>query len=224
MKGKISEIFESVQGEGIFLGEPQLFVRLFGCNLNCSFCDTRQQHCVEYTPEELFAVLKHYRGKYHSIVFTGGEPLLQSDFLKRVMLLTRSDGYKNYLETNGTLTEELRDVIDCVDIVAMDFKLPSSTGFNGSIWEKHREFFKIATSQFVFLKSVVCSATTEEDIKQAIDLIKQIDRCAVFVLQPNSFEGRVLLQDKMESFRDMCQKENVVTCIIPQIHKLIGAR
>jgi organic radical activating enzyme len=103
IKGRISEVFESVQGEGLYFGEKQIFVRFFGCNLSCKFCDTKLNRFLEYEPQELFEELKLYQDVYHSISFTGGEPLLQKDFLKQVLQLTQKEGYKNYLETNGTL-------------------------------------------------------------------------------------------------------------------------
>ena len=85
MKAKIAEVFDSVQGEGIYLGERQLFVRFFGCNLSCDYCDTRPDRYLEYEPHELFDEIKLYGNNFHSICFTGGEPLLQKDFLKVVL-------------------------------------------------------------------------------------------------------------------------------------------
>src|SRR3990167_3151859 len=103
MTGKIAEVFDSIQGEGLYLGEKQIFVRFFGCNLSCKFCDTKSDRFTEYEPEELFEEIKLYHNSFHSISFTGGEPLLQNDCLKEVLKLTSGHGYKNYLETNGTL-------------------------------------------------------------------------------------------------------------------------
>ena len=128
MKGKIAEIFDSVQGEGIYLGEKQLFVRFYGCKLVCKYCDTKLNYFREYTPDELFKELKSYKDSFHSLVFTGGEPLEQKDFLKEALKLARARGYKTYLETNGVLYEELEEVIDLVDIVAMDLDYPAQPG------------------------------------------------------------------------------------------------
>lgn len=223
MTGRISEVFDSVQGEGLYLGEKQVFVRFFGCNLSCNFCDTKLSSFFEYEPHELFEEIILYNHDFHSISFTGGEPLLQKDFLKEVLMLTKKNDYKNYLETNGTLSGELEDVIDYVDIVAMDIKLPTSTGM-GNLWGLHRKFLKIASRKEVFLKVIVCESTTEDDLKQGLSLIKENNHSAVLVLQPNYFDNQETLAEKLEGFRDICLDEQVTTCVIQQIHKFAGLK
>lgn len=223
MTGKIIEIFESVQGEGIYLGEKQLFVRFYGCNLQCRYCDTPMGHFTEYQPQEILERLQMYKDDYHSVSFTGGEPLLQKDFLKETLRLTAGGGYKNYLETNGTLPEALEDVIDYLDIIAMDFKLPSSTGMK-SFWDEHRRFLKIASSKEVFLKAIICYSTKEEDIIEALGLIREINRAVLLVLQPNSYDDYPVLAEKIEKFRKICKKDNVSVCVIPQLHKRLGVK
>ncbi len=223
MKGKICEIFESIQGEGVFFGEWQLFIRFYGCNLNCKFCDTKLEKFREYKVEELLAELKNFKGKYHAVSFTGGEPLLQKEFLKQLLPRTHRSGLKNYLETNGTLPEPLREVIDEVDIVAMDIKLPSSTGLP-AYWDAHRAFLALASQKDVFIKIVVCSSTVESDMAAALKLIKESSRPPALVLQPDSFEGYALLRKKIEKFRHLCKREGFNVRVIPQMHKLMGVR
>jgi organic radical activating enzyme len=223
MKGKISEVFASLQGEGVFFGEKQIFVRFYGCNLNCRYCDTKLDYFSEYEPQELFEEFKLYHDQYHSISFTGGEPLLQKDFLKVVLIMTKNFGYWNYLETNGTLPEALKEVISYLDIVAMDIKLPSSTGTK-SFWEEHREFLRVASTKDVFVKSVICSTTKDEELLQAINLLKDVDRSTVLVLQPNSLENNAMLTDKLRLYQDICLKERLTCCVIPQLHRVAGIR
>jgi len=221
MKGKIAEIFESIQGEGIYIGARQLFVRLFGCNLRCKFCDTKLANYIEYTPQELVSYLKNTYSGNHSVSFTGGEPLLQNDFLKETMKLTKESGFNNYLETNGTLPESLSEVIDFVDIVAMDLKLPSSTGLVG-FWNEHAKFLRIASQKDVFLKAVICKDTEQKDIEDAIKLIKESVNFAILVLQPNSFEDDEELRMKLLNYKEMCLRENIFACSIAQMHKVMG--
>ena len=223
MKGKIAEIFESVQGEGIYFGEKQLFIRFFGCNLNCQYCDTKLKYFLEYEPQELFRELTRYQDNYHSISFTGGEPLLQKDFLKEVLKFTAHRGYKNYLETNGTLYQELKEVIDHVDIIAMDVKLPSSTA-TGDFWKAHRDFLDIASKKEVFLKSVVCASTTADDLEQACKLIKAVNHSVILVLQPDSRLKEGEITEKLQEFRALVEKNKITACIIPQMHNIIGIK
>ena len=220
MKGKINDIFESVQGEGIYLGEEQLFVRFFGCNLGCKFCDTQINNFREYEPQQLLQGLEGYKSTCQAVSFTGGEPLLQKDFLKEVMSLTKKAGYRNYLETNGILHRELEDVIALVDIIAMDVKLPSSTGQRG-FWQEHRAFLKIASRKEIFLKAVICQSTEEKDLRLALDLIKEINSALILVLQPNSFDDDGHLREKMHNFKEICSQEGIQSCIIPQMHKIL---
>ena len=223
IKGKIAEVFDSIQGEGLYLGEKQIFVRFFGCNLKCSFCDTKMDSFLEYGPEELFNELKMYCGNYHSVSFTGGEPLLQKDFLKEILKLTYKDKLKNYLETNGTLPEALKDIIEYVHIVAMDFKLPSSTGLN-NFWDEHRLFLEIASKKEVFIKMVIGESTDEEDLIDGLRLINKVAKYSVLILQPDSGTSNAALNEKLESFKEICRKESIVTCVIPQVHKIAGVK
>jgi len=223
VKGRISEVFESIQGEGIYLGERQLFVRFFGCNLKCRYCDTRMDNFVEYEPEDLLKELKKYGNGFHSVSFTGGEPLLQKDFLKEALRLIRESGFRNYLETNGTLSESLSEIIDYLDFVAMDLKLPSSTGLS-DFWDTHRRFLQIASQKEVFLKAVICRDTKEEDLRAALRFIQDNNKSVVLVLQPNSHEDDNCLKEKIEGFRNICLDEKVSTCIIPQVHKVINIK
>ncbi|MCM8763078.1 MAG: 7-carboxy-7-deazaguanine synthase QueE, partial [Candidatus Omnitrophica bacterium] len=78
MQAKIAEIFKSIQGEGIYQGREQVFVRFYGCNLKCQFCDTPLTHYEELRPEELLNRINIFGVDYHSLSLTGGEPLLQS--------------------------------------------------------------------------------------------------------------------------------------------------
>jgi len=223
MTGRISEIFESIQGEGIYLGERQIFVRFFGCNLSCRFCDTKLSKFREYQPQELLEEIKTFQSNYHSITFTGGEPLLQKDFLKEVLPLSRQAGFVNYLETNGTLPQALEELIDYLDIVAMDLKLPSSTGLE-PFWDAHRQFLKISSKKEVFLKAVICQSTQEQDLRQGISIIKEINPSVVLVLQPDSAQDYSRIKEKINIFKDICREENIAACILAQVHKLVGVK
>jgi 7-carboxy-7-deazaguanine synthase len=223
LKGRISEIFSSIQGEGIYQGEKQVFVRFFDCNLHCRFCDTPQEDFKEYSAEELFRQINALDKDCHSISFTGGEPLLQVDFLREIIFLCRQNNQKIYLETNGTLPDALEEIIDLVDIVAMDFKLPSSTGA-GNFWFAHKEFLKIAGKKEVFVKAVICDSTEESDIKKAAEIIKSSGPQIPLILQPNFSEQGETLARKMEAYKKYCQQYLSDVRILPQLHKILSVK
>jgi 7-carboxy-7-deazaguanine synthase len=221
MTAKISEVFKSIQGEGIYQGVEQVFVRFFGCNLSCAYCDTKVFRYEEKTLDDLTQEIAAYGG-YHSVSFTGGEPLLQAAFLKEALKFLKHINKITYLETNGVLCNELREVIEYCDIISMDFKLPSST-LEREFWNEHREFLEIAKAKEVFVKTVIGKYTEVKDIIKSIEIIKEIKPDISFVLQPeNPFED--ILEKKLSSFLKLCQEQAVNVKIIPQLHKALGIK
>jgi organic radical activating enzyme len=221
MKAKISEIFESIQGEGLYQGQKQIFVRFYGCNLNCSYCDTRLNYYQEKTVEEVSDDVFYYR-KTRCVSLTGGEPLLQIDFLQNLTKRLKSEGKALYLETNGTLCQNLRKVISDIDIVAMDFKLPSSTSLRG-FWQEHENFLKIClkNNKEIFIKIVIGENSKFNDIIKTIGILKKFGCRPPVVLQPQSpFED--FLGEKLESFARLFKRNSLDVRIIAQIHKKLG--
>ena len=224
MTGRINEIFESIQGEGIYFGERQVFARFSGCNLKCNYCDTDFESYREYQPDILLSEIKGFGGGFHSLSFTGGEPLLQKDFLKESLRLVKENGYTTYLETNGTLANELQDVIGDVDIVAMDIKLPSATGLGQGSWQEHRDFLKIATAKEVFIKVVVTDSSNRQEFISALEVLKDAGYAGIVVLQPDSSAERESLETTLVSFKELCAKNYFSARVIPQMHKIMGVR
>ncbi|MFA6385029.1 MAG: 7-carboxy-7-deazaguanine synthase QueE [Candidatus Omnitrophota bacterium] len=223
MNAKISEIFDSIQGEGIYMGERHVFVRFFGCNLKCRYCDTKPERYAEYEPGALLDAAKRYQRVSGTICYTGGEPLLQKDFLKEMLPLALTHNFKNYLETNGTLPDALAEVIDYVNVIAMDVKLPGSTGLQ-QFWDAHRRFLRIAYKKDVFLKAIVTESTTDADIHELICMIEDTHLAVPLVLQPDSGVEVNVLKPKIEKYQSWCTSEGIATCFIPQMHKLLGVK
>ena len=117
-KVKIKEVFTSIQGEGLFIGHKQLFIRFCGCNLTCNYCDTdyRTVDSTEYRLCELVELTKQ-NTDCHSVSLTGGEPLLNTGFLKEFL---PQCPLPVYLETNATLAGELGEIIDYIDYISAD--------------------------------------------------------------------------------------------------------
>lgn len=118
----VNEIFYSIQGESIYSGRPCIFVRLTGCNLRCSYCDTRYAY-EEGEQMEIGIILERIDAYRCPLVeVTGGEPLLQSDTPLLIQNLLEK-GYVVMMETNGSFNINLVDR-RCIKIV--DIKCPSS--------------------------------------------------------------------------------------------------
>jgi len=219
---KIKEIFASIQGEGPYIGFKQVFVRFCNCNLKCNYCDTEfapDEYFEDFTPHELADYIKRF-DNFHSISLTGGEPLLSVEFLKEFLPLVSSS--KIYIETNATLSEKLKEIIDFVDIIAADVKLESATGIKDT-YKFHDKFFEIAKQKECFAKVVFNDKITDEEVKVCCDLANKYN--LLLVLQP------AMIQDKMSVSSDFCEKIldkflnlHKNTCLIPQVHKFLNVR
>lgn len=124
----LHEIFETLQGEGRQTGRPCVFVRFAGCNLACPWCDTDFSAKEALTPEAIVARVKGFSAK--SVIFTGGEPLLQSG-LERVAQLLKSEGYWLGVETNGTL-EPAPSLRALLDFIATSPKMGAPIGLKAA--------------------------------------------------------------------------------------------
>lgn len=121
----VSEIFYSLEGETSFVGLPMVFIRLSGCNLACSWCDTEYARTasgedLQLTVKEIFARIDEFPPRY--VCLTGGEPLLQSGSVELAEAIVQR-GSTLLIETNGTLP--IRDLPREARII-LDVKCPSS--------------------------------------------------------------------------------------------------
>ena len=149
---------------------------------------------------------------------TGGEPLLQKEFLARWLPLLGSS-WSIYLETSGIHHGALAELASQIDVVSMDVKLPSATGQEPR-WEEHRRFLAAAEGTDLFVKAVVTSGTSPGDILEAARLIAERDSGLPFILQPASgptspgAELLILFQGiALGVLRDVR--------VIPQVHRVL---
>jgi len=224
MNANIMEIFRSIQGEGKYVGVTQVFVRFFECNMHCVWCDTPNsigdsvRRYDEYSLDELWRKISDLWESCHSVSLTGGEPLMQTKFIKKLLPYFKNAEISSYLETNGVYPKALEEIIDQIDIVAMDLKLPSSTQCR-PYWTEHAEFLKIAQQKEVFVKAVISSKTVKEDILQAIDLVANVDSEILLVLQPNYFDRQNGVVQKCLEYQRECAKRLKNVRVLPQVHK-----
>ncbi|MCM8805567.1 MAG: 7-carboxy-7-deazaguanine synthase QueE [Candidatus Omnitrophica bacterium] len=180
----VSEIFSSVQGEGWRQGIPAIFIRLYGCNLKCDFCDTPQafskkQLICEESIVERVKKLSKKDGKISSIIITGGEPYLQ-DFGDLVMLL-KKHGFFVTVETNGTIWKDIN-----VDWICVSPKRQAIKMFDHGYHKK----FKMIANEFKYVitgksdidfidKSItqpVILQPVDNDLKIALMLAEEIKK------------------------------------------------
>ena len=228
---KINEIFESIQGEGKYLGANQIFVRFSNCNLHCKFCDTQFFEGKEYDVEMLLKEISSFDlSKVHSISFTGGEPLMFVDFLNEFLDdfkdISKEYNIKIYLETNGTLSQNLQKIIDKIDIVSMDIKLKTSTGEENK-FEINDKFLKIASNVETYVKVVFDNKIEENEIENCCYLAKKYN-VSLYLQPESSFLFKELKNQNNTLFLENIHKKflkyykNVF--LIPQVHKFLNLR
>jgi organic radical activating enzyme len=236
------EIFSSIQGEGPYIGYRQVFLRFVGCNLNCLFCDTLSQkdyaYClVEQTPgfkdfmkisnpvtsQVVFNFIYKWNPElHHAVSFTGGEPLLNLSSLKVLLPQVKLLNLKTLLETNGTLPEKLAEVLDMIDIISMDVKLPSLIGKD--CYHEHLEFLKIAKQKNVYVKIVVTDDVLLEEFLNGVNIIFQVDKNIPLIIQPvSSVNGfRMPIGGKIFAFQEKARQKLTAVRVIPQTHKIMA--
>ena len=225
----LTEIFASLQGEGIYVGVPQIFIRFNQCNLSCEYCDTPIN--VPSVPEQTLTqvvekVKSLYRPRYfHSISLTGGEPLVYAEFLQQLIRQLKKLVSRVYLETNGILHEALEFLIAEVDIIAMDIKLPSALqgqryGF------AHQEFLKTAMQKEVFVKVVLTEVSLESEWREAVQLVANMNSSIPMIMQPATApSGKLRVTvEQLLPWLEWAKRYLEDVRIVPQVHKMMGIR
>ncbi len=204
----ISEIFFSIQGEGVEIGLPTVFVRLYACDLRCSWCDT--MYAVEgrdfrkMTVGEVLADIEKFGCK--RVCITGGEPLIQREEAEELAKTLINEGYKIVLETSGhKMPPPVFWTGNCV--ISMDCKCP------GSGMQERMDFglFQKLRPQDQ-LKFVIAD---EADFEYAKGILKEYHINANIIFQPADgaligwLTGRVMDENLGE------------VRVLPQLHKII---
>jgi 7-carboxy-7-deazaguanine synthase len=169
---KVCEIFSSIQGESSFAGIPCTFIRLTGCNLRCSYCDTPYAYYEgqELTVDEI--IRKVQRTGINLVEITGGEPLLQNEahlLIKRLI----DEGYKVLVETNGS--QDIKQ-IDKKAIVILDIKTPGS-GTSKEMDFSNLDYIKSSDE----IKFVITNREDYEWSKDIIQKYKLMERCKLLL-------------------------------------------
>ena len=174
----VVERFVSINGEGAHAGEPAAFIRFRGCNLSCSYCDTKWANkndalSSEFSADSLVRWAADQPVK--NVTLTGGEPLLQDDIEELIEKLL-SLGLRVEIETNGSLPLNRYIKPNAHPAFTMDYKLP----YSGMESAMRRDNFKLLNEH----DTVKFVAGSVQDLDRAREIISDYrlsDRCHVFI-------------------------------------------
>lgn len=238
------EIFSSLQGEGMLAGYRQVFIRFPGCNLDCSYCDTpleapavcrletapgsnRFEDLVQpVTLETMLGILsrwcKQLPDAHHSISITGGEPMLHADLLAN-WLPELNILLPIHLETNGSLPEKLPRLIEHLDFISMDIKLPGSAA-TPVLWQEHKRFLEIAHERDVSVKVIVGERTTDQELQQACKLVAEVDdELSLFIQPVTGHDGKITVTaERLLQLQAVAARLLYDVRVVPQMHRFLG--
>jgi len=216
---KVSEIFRSIQGEGEAIGLPSDFIRLYTCNLTCSWCDTKyswvgQEKAIE-NKDFVFLSRKEIIGKLSNlanikhVTITGGEPLLQS--IEELVIELKRGGRIVIIETNGTI-EPSQTLLNLVDI----WSISPKTSNSGTKIDYGKMQWINRTKRY-YLKFVVVNPS--EDIREISQFVEsRAIKNNKIILQPNGVSRNY--EKCVTELMDYVVTAAIPYRVVPQIHRL----
>jgi 7-carboxy-7-deazaguanine synthase len=186
---RVNEIFKSIQGESTYAGIPCIFVRLTGCNLRCSYCDTAYAYDegLVISLSEIIERVKRYECR--NVCITGGEPLLQENINKLINLLKKNH-FNVYIETNGS---QNIDILPKGIVRIVDIKCPGSGMEQEMDWKNIK---RLTCNDEI--KFIISSKRDYEWAKEITKKYKIVDRTTVLFglahgkLKPKTLAGWIL--------------------------------
>ncbi|MEM0029975.1 MAG: 7-carboxy-7-deazaguanine synthase QueE [Candidatus Nitrosocaldus sp.] len=236
MRVSISEVFTSIEGEGMYLGTKTLFIRLAGCPLRCFYCDTPYALSIGngtyYSIDEAKAIIaRKVEKSTFKANFTGGEPLLQHEAVRELARYIRDElMLKTYLESSCYDASRFLYVLPYIDICKIEFKLKDSNAIDDKHYARLLENemlclkHAIASRKVTYIKVVLSSLSKREEVEELARMIfeecssKDIDG---FVLQPVNGVDEPRLEHMLALYDAVHQYYPNVR-IIPQMHKVMG--
>jgi 7-carboxy-7-deazaguanine synthase len=202
---KINEIFFSLQGEGVYIGEPMIFIRSSGCNMHCTWCDTKyaQDKGKEMSLEEIVKEISKY--PCMKVCITGGEPMIQEEGLKELVLELDSLGYWTMLETNASRYN--KEIFDTFDFISVSPKPPSSR-------EKSESgVLKEAAKRESQIKIVIANEADYEFAKKVYEEFAD----SHIILQPEGGKN-------LKNLSEWVLRDGLNVRVLPQLHKIVGLK
>jgi len=237
-RARISEIFTSIEGEGIFVGKKTLFIRFSGCHLKCKWCDTKYalplDSGTEYQIDEIEdLILRELQPFTYKVNFTGGEPLLQTDALIELAgFIKKQTNLKTYIESSCFDSELFSKVLPYIDICKIEFKTVDSNVVDNKDYDnlllneiKCLEL-AVESNKTTYIKIVVTNSTHLDSFKNLVyNISKKIKPSEIlsFIIQPSHGVDQPSV-NKLLNIYDIVQPIFPEVRIIPQLHKEIGAK
>jgi organic radical activating enzyme len=237
------EVFASGQGEGAYVGQLQVFLRLAICPLRCLYCDTERswratssyrvfengslrEERNPVSPQKALAEIAAAERGFRSglpVSLTGGEPLVHAEFLASLVRLLHAEGRRVHLETAGAHPEKFEPIASLFDHVSMDWKAPS-TMERGDFRDRHRRFLALAAPCDLAVKFVLTPAVPEEELVEAVESVAERAPDALFVLQPVTPARMVRRRpspQRIRRFAEIAFGRLSRVRVLPQIHPIL---
>ena len=237
MKVSLSELFTSVEGEGIYFGTKTMFVRLAGCHLKCFWCDTPYALSMndgkDYEVSDVTKMIDdNLIQNTYKVNFTGGEPLLQHNAVHEIAKHIKRKSLRTYIESACYDLERFKVVLPYIDICKVEFKLSDSKVVDIKHYEKLLENElkcleeAIKNKKSTYTKIVVSSLSDKKEFEELVKMIFNTikpDDIEGFIIQPVYGESEPSL-DKLFQFYDAVYPYYEQVRIVPQLQKVMGVR